>query len=280
MRSSVWCSGLIVLGLASGCGASESASKPAPVQASIAGSESNAPESTPPAGEPTPTQTVQPSADAVAAAPSEPVIPQNWHGVPERTFVQADEIGGDDQSQTYRIDLHGLDFELEARLEGMPEEIEEDQQLASVTTRITLRELGSGHAIEHEWKSVLCTHEFDRAQASMALIGRDADDRRLLELWFTCHYGEDIRSSDSLVLVMLVDQQGGLQILWTGEASSAGSHVCEEWTEIDVEVETRQLVIVHTDKGAIHEPESVPDYDCEDAREYSKVRRRERVALP
>jgi hypothetical protein len=201
--------------------------------------------------------------------PAPEPAPPVWQPNAKPAYIQAERLSGTAKGARYSLKSDQLHYRVNLRVRDE-------------LTTVTLTELDSGHELQHEWPNTVCSFQFydgNSAGAALAEIAHDERGRKLLELWVSCQFGEDIRQLDSVVLVVLADA-GGLSPLWSGNTSSHSSHVCSKWNEFDLKLEQRELVITQTDRGAIFEPETLPYYDCENAREYETVRDRQRIALP
>ena len=154
-----------------------------------------------------------------------------------------------------------------------------DLRLREQSTKVTLTDRNTGHTLVREW-SGSCNHEYEVIGASLTELARDADGRKLLELWLSCRLGEDIHFTDSLVLIVVADASG-LEPLWSGNAIAHTSHVCGAWERFDATFVHGELIVTKSDHARIWEPEYIPGYDCdEDTREYTIVREHHRIALP
>ncbi len=154
-----------------------------------------------------------------------------------------------------------------------------------------LTDASSARTYEHEWTTEACSAEFYQGEGAIPAINelaRKADGARLLELRLTCGSGEDIRSTQTLVVLLLVPvgptgaegaDAEGLRPLWTGELASRSSWVCAEYDAVVLTVEPGAVTIQRSRSGEIYEPGET-GYDCEDARNFTEDRGSERVPLP
>lgn len=208
------------------------------------------------------------AAEAEAAKAAELALVASWQPVAEPQYIHDRLLDSTADSARYALENDRLHYQLELRARDD-------------SATLTLTERDTGHALEHEWSTVLCGPEFFDSDAGVVLVERahDSRGRKLLHLWATCQLGEDIVATSTIVLIVLVDADG-LSKLWSGHASSHTSHVCGEWQEIEVEVEPSELVITEYDRAKIFLPAEIPGYDCdENSREYDTVRVRHRIEL-